>query len=85
MSASSLPPIVDVIDVAPLPDYRVRLLFEDGKRGIYDVSPLVGIGVFRQLEDPRVFDAVHVEYGTVAWPGGVDIAPEELYENCATL
>ena len=41
-----------------------------------------GSGLFRQLEDPNVFDAARIEYGTVTWPGGIDIAPEELYENC---
>lgn len=82
MPVSALPPIVDVIEVTPLSDHRIKLLFEDGKRGVYDASPLIGIGVFRQLEDPNVFDAARIEYGTVTWPGGIDIAPEELYENC---
>lgn len=84
MPVPPLPPIIDVIEVTPLSDHRIELLFEDGKRGVYDVTPLIGVGVFRALADPRAFDAVSVEYGTAVWPGGIDIAPEELYENCVS-
>lgn len=70
---------------APLSDYRIALLFEDGKRGIYDASPLIGAGVFHTLEDPLVFNTLRIEYGTVVWTGGIDIAAEELYENCISV
>ncbi len=85
MSGPVLPPIVDVVEARPLSDYRIALLFEDGKRGIYDASPLIGAGVFHTLEDPLVFNTLRIEYGTVVWPGGIDIAVEELYENCISV
>lgn len=50
MSGSVLPPIVDVVEARPLSDYRIALLFEDGKRGIYDASPLIGAGCFILLK-----------------------------------
>ena len=85
MSGPVLPPIVDVVEARPLSDYRIALLFEDGKRGIYDASPLIGAGVFHTLEDPLVFSTLRIEYGTVVWTGGIDIAAEELYENCISV
>jgi hypothetical protein len=85
MSGPVLPPIVDVVEARPLSDYRIALLFEDGKRGIYDASPLIGAGVFHTLEDPLVFNTLRIEYGTVVWPGGIDIAAEVLYENCISV
>ncbi|VWM08279.1 Uncharacterised protein [Collinsella intestinalis] len=85
MSGPVLPPIVDVVEARPLSDYRIALLFEDGKRGIYDASPLIGAGVFHTLEDPLVFNTLRIEYGTVVWTGGIDIAAEELYENCISV
>lgn len=85
MSNPILPPIVDVVEARPLSDYRIALLFEDGKRGIYDASPLIGAGVFHTLEDPLVFNTLRIEYGTAVWPGGIDIAAEELYENCISV
>ena len=85
MSGPVLPPIVDVVEARPLSHYRIALLFEDGKRGIYDASPLIGAGVFHTLEDPLVFNTLRIEYGTVVWPGGIDIAAEKLYENCISV
>ncbi len=85
MSGPVLPSIVDVVEARPLSDYRIALLFEDGKRGIYDASPLIGAGVFHTLEDPLVFNTLRIEYGTVVWTGGIDIAAEELYENCISV
>jgi hypothetical protein len=37
--------------------------------------------VFEPLSDPGVFARVHVDPdgGTIAWPGGLDLAPEPLY------
>lgn len=85
MDAPVLPPLIDVTEVSPLPGHRIALVFEDGKRGVYDVSPLLAEGVFCSLQNPAVFNAVRVEYGTATWPGEVDIAPEELYKNCIAV
>ncbi len=62
---------------------RLLLEFEDGKRGVYDMSPLIGEGVFSRLEDPGMFSLARSDGFTVVWPCGLDVAPEELYENCA--
>ena len=85
MSSPVLPPIVDVVEALPLSDYRMALLFEDGKRSTYDASSLIGAGVFHALEDLLVFNTLRIEYGTVVWPGGIDIAAEELYGNCISV
>lgn len=75
-------PLVDVVSVIPLTDYRIALAFEDGKAGIFDMRPYLDAGVFRALKDPDVFCAVSVGYGTAVWPGEVDMAPERLYSEC---
>lgn len=46
-----MPELVDVVEVEPLDGYRLRLVFEDGKRGHFDVAPYLGIGVFCKLEE----------------------------------
>ena len=77
--------MVDVTSVEALPGYRLLLAFEDGKRGIYDVGPLLESGVFRRLKNVSLFSQVSVELGSVAWPGGLDIAPETLWEDCEPI
>lgn len=77
--------LVDVTSVRPLPGFRLLLTFEDGKRGIYDVEPLLDKGVFRRLRNNALFNQVTVELGSVAWPGDLDIAPETLWEDCKPI
>lgn len=74
-----------IVSARALPGYRLLLRFDDGVEGEVDVSHLVGKGVFAGWSDPAVFDRVFVddESGTVAWPGGIDLAPEPLYERVA--
>lgn len=74
--------LVDVVSVEVLPDYRLLLQFEDGKEGVFDMTPYLGSGVWRAVSDPVSFSAAHVCDGTVAWSRHVDMAPEVLYDGC---
>jgi hypothetical protein len=67
------------------PGYRVWIRFADGAEGEVDLSDLVGTGVFRRWEDPSEFEKVFIdeETGTLAWPGGIDVAPDALYHDVA--
>ncbi|MBS4096015.1 MAG: DUF2442 domain-containing protein [Sulfuricella sp.] len=41
--------------------------------------------VFCRLENPGFFSLARVDYGTVTWPGDIDIAPEALYERTVSV
>jgi len=58
----------------------VRLTLTDGSVVERDLSALLdGVGVFERITfDDAAFREVYVDYGTLAWPGEVDIAPETL-------
>jgi hypothetical protein len=75
--------LLDVTEVEVVGEYRLRLTFEDGTVGDVDFSSRKWNGVFEPLRDPSHFARVHVdpELGTIAWPSGVDMAPEPLYEE----
>ncbi len=60
-------------------DYKLHLEFTNGERGIYDCSPLLDFGVFKELQDLNYFKKAQVLDGTVAWPHGQDICPDTLY------
>lgn len=60
-------------------DYALVLQFTDDTHGIYDCTPLLGFGVFKELSDKQYFKRVAVHNDTVAWPNGQDICPDTLY------
>jgi hypothetical protein len=54
--------------VIPLPQYQLKLTFNNGEIKIYDCSPLLNFGVFRELQNENYFWQVKVLDGTVTWP-----------------
>lgn len=66
--------------VRPLEGRLVELTLSDGSVVERDLSALLdGVGVFERISfDDAAFREVYVDYGTLAWPGEVDIAPETL-------
>jgi hypothetical protein len=76
--------LIEVTGVKVLGHYRLRLAFSDGRAGDVDLSDLRGKGnLFADLRDPGYFAKVRVdpEVGTIAWPNGLDLAPERLYRE----
>jgi hypothetical protein len=73
--------LVDITAVDVIGQYRLRLTFEDGTVGDVDFTDRDWHGVFEPLRDPEYFARVAVdsEAGTIAWPNGLDMAPEPLY------
>jgi hypothetical protein len=67
--------------VKPLPDYRIYVEIEDGRRGVFDMKPYLDLGVFRELRDEHYFNKVGILFGAVTWPHEQDIAPETLIEE----
>jgi hypothetical protein len=59
--------------------FIVSTRFDDGTEKHIDVSQWFKGPVFEPLKDPKFFKKFFIEAGTLAWPNGVDIAPEALY------
>jgi hypothetical protein len=71
-----------VTEVEALPGFRLRVAFADGLKGMVDLSGLVHspkAGVFAALADPALFAQVTLDYGAVAWPGELDLAPDAMH------
>lgn len=68
----------DVIIVKPLPNYRIYVEMEDGRKGVFDMKPYMDFGVFRELKNEHYFNQVGIQFGAVTWPHEQDIAPETL-------
>lgn len=72
--------LLDVISVEARPDFTLRLSFENGETRFFDMKPLLAEKPFAKLADAGLFAGARIRFGTVAWPGGIDIAPETLYD-----
>ena len=70
-----------VVEVKPLDDYKLHLLFETDEQRIFDVKPYISGDWFGKLHDIDYFRTVRSTGNTVEWAGGQDIAPHELYDH----
>ena len=80
-----------VVQVLPTNDYKVYIYFADGKIKLFDAKELVTKGVFKQLQDIKVFiQSCTVMNNTLAWdltgkhdPANcLDLDSEMLYKSC---
>ena len=78
-------PVWSVVDVTPQKDYTLLLTFEDGRKGLYDATPLLKEEIFEPLNRLSFFLSARAEDGIVVWNDDLDIAPEYLYENCVPV
>ncbi len=90
--AAVIPPVTAtapwrVAAVQALPDCRLHVQFVDGTAGVVDMAEMVNgpnAGVFAVLADPARFAEAYVELGAVAWPCGLDLAPDAMYRSIKT-
>ena len=72
--------MLNLIEVKPLPGYRLHLRYADGVAGDVDLSSLVGKGVFRLWNDPKAFQNVSIgSGGELRWSDEVDLCADALY------
>lgn len=74
-----MPNMLEIRDVAPLDGRTVRLTLSDGEIVVRDLTDLLNGPLFDRIAvDDDLFRGVTVHYGTLVWPGDIDIAPETL-------
>ncbi len=69
--------------VSVLENYKLNVVFVDGMAGIVELEQIImnaNAGVFASLRDIQVFKLAYVEHGAVTWPGGIDLAPDVMYD-----
>ena len=71
--------IFDIISVEPQLDNTLLLVFENHETRLFDMTPFLDKKPFTKLKDSPLFMKATIAYGTVVWPGNIDIAPETLW------
>jgi hypothetical protein len=79
-----------VIEARYLGDYKVWLEFNDGRKGVVDLSDDLYGENFEPLRDRDRFAAFYLDYGlaTIVWHTGadcVDFAPDYLYDRLSAM
>jgi hypothetical protein len=70
--------ILHITEARYLDNYRVEVVFNDGKKGVADLSEILTGEVFEPLKNLDAFTKFHVDY-TIIWENGADLAPEYIY------
>jgi hypothetical protein len=76
---------MDVVAVKPLPSFELELSYADGSQRRFDMKPLLAVKPWNKITALSLFSQVKVAYGTVVWPGEIDIAPETLLLDSVLL
>ena len=72
--------LIDVVAVKILKDFQLELDFTNGEKRLFDMRPFLKRKPWQRIAAPDLFAQVRVAYGTLLWPGGIDVAPEALYD-----
>ncbi|MDR1466779.1 MAG: DUF2442 domain-containing protein [Treponema sp.] len=75
---------LSIIEVKPLKDYEIELVFENNEIKIFDLKDYLETGVFKRLKDKNLFNQVKISFDSIEWPGGIDLDPEVLYKKSKT-
>lgn len=69
------------IDVKPLDDYKVLVIFDNGEKRLFDINPYMIHKIFAELKNKEIFKTVKIGGLSIEWINGADICPDELYNN----
>jgi len=62
-----------------LDNYRIKLIFNNGKKKIVDLQNELKGSVYEPLRQLDYFKKFQLKYNTIEWDNGADYAPEYLY------
>ena len=76
----------DVLEARYVRDFVVWLRFRDGTSGEIDLRPVLRGPVFEPVKHVEYFRQffIHLDFETLTWPNGADLAPEFLHDNVKT-
>jgi hypothetical protein len=74
-----------IVSAKPIDNCHIEVVFKNGNHGLFNMAPYLNEGIFQQLKDEHFFHSVRVEYGTLVWPGDIDIAPDTVESELQPL
>jgi len=71
----------DVTEVKPIGNRTLAVTFASGLAGTIRLDPSYCTGVFAALLDDALLAQATVQHGVLAWPNGLDLAPDTMYKE----
>jgi len=68
-----------VITVEATNKHFLKLSFDNDEIKIFDASPFLDKGIFKELQDYNYFKQASVAFGSVEWPHEQDFSYDTLY------
>ena len=68
-------------EVRPLNGCKLDLRYSNGEHKVYDLAKLLKNPMNHPLKNPTLFETVKINGCGVEWRNGIDICPDELYNN----
>lgn len=64
-------------------DFKIEVEFDGVEKRLFDITPFLDKGIFRELRDPAYFRTVRLIHGGIAWPNDQDLSADTLYLRSA--
>jgi hypothetical protein len=68
-----------VVSVEAVQNHVLKLAFENDEVKLFDASPFLDKGIFKELQDLNYFKQATVAFGSVEWPHEQDFSNDTLY------
>ncbi|AWB68070.1 DUF2442 domain-containing protein [Saccharobesus litoralis] len=68
-----------VISVEAVKEHILKISFENDEVKLFDVSPFLDKGIFKELQDYNYLKQASVAFGCVEWPHEQDFSNDTLY------
>jgi hypothetical protein len=68
-----------VIEVHPQPGFCLKIVFDNKETKLFDVTPYMELGIFKELKNIEYFNKVTIKFSSVSWPNEQDFSPDTLY------
>ena len=75
--------MIEISKAKQVGDYQIELVFNNKKRGVVDLKNTIFTDhrdIFKELKDLNKFKKFKIEFDTLSWENGLDLAPEFLYD-----
>jgi hypothetical protein len=76
--------MVKIIAAVSRNNYALEVKLDNGKSGIFDVTPFLDKGIFQELKDKRYFEQVQVRGRSIFWPHEQDFCADTINELMTT-